>query len=75
MLYRVYRTNMREIALWPFANGAIPYFIVLPGNKLSITEITDYKYFGLLKPSREFRFKSELNIVTLVLIIEPIFLL
>jgi len=30
------------IALWPSTNGAIPYFLVLPGGELSITEITEY---------------------------------
>ena len=37
---------------------------------LSITEITEYKYFSLLKRSRELKYKSELNIVPLVLITE-----
>ena len=34
------------IALWPSTNGAIPYFLVLPGSELSITEITGYAYFA-----------------------------
>jgi len=34
-----------EIALWSSTNGAIPYFLVLPGSELSITEITEYTYF------------------------------
>jgi len=34
------------IALWPSTNGAIPYFLVLPGRELSITEITEYTYFS-----------------------------
>jgi len=29
--------------------GAIPYFLVLPGSVLSITEITEYTYFSLLR--------------------------
>jgi len=33
-----------ENALWPSTNGAIPYFLVLPGSELSITEITEYTY-------------------------------
>jgi len=48
-----------EIALWPSTNGAIPYFSVLPGSELSITEITEYKYLSRLKPCREFIYKSE----------------
>ena len=47
------------IALWPSTNGAIPYFLVLPGSELSITEITEHTYFSPLKPSREFIYKSE----------------
>jgi len=48
-----------EIALWPSTDGAIPYFLVLRGSELSITEITEYKCFSPLKPSREFKYKSE----------------
>ena len=47
------------IALWPSTNRAIPYFLVLLGSELSITEITEYTYFSPLKPSREFIYKSE----------------
>jgi len=47
-----------EIALWPFTNRAIAFFLVLPGNLLSITENTEYKCFSPLKPSREL-YKSE----------------
>jgi len=47
------------IALWPSTNGAIPYFSVLPGSELSITEITEYTYFSPLKPCLEFKYKSE----------------
>ena len=36
---------MREIARWSSTNGAIPSFLVLPGSKLSITEITEYKFY------------------------------
>jgi len=61
------------IALWPSTNGVIPYFLVLPGSELSITEITEY--FSPLKPCREFIYKSELNIVPVDLIIEPILFL
>jgi len=50
---------MREIALWSFTNGAIVHFLVLPGSLLSITEITEYKYYSLLKPIRELKYKSE----------------
>jgi len=35
-----------EIALWPSTKGAIPYFLVLLGSELSITEITKYRYFS-----------------------------
>jgi len=45
--------------MWPSTNGAIPYFLVLPGSELSITEITQYKYFSPWKPSREFKYRSE----------------
>jgi len=48
-----------EIALWPSTNGSIPYFVVLPGSEFAITEITEYKYFSPLKPSCEFKHKSE----------------
>jgi len=47
------------IALWPSTNGAIPYFLVLPGSELSITEITKYTYFSQIKPCREFRYECE----------------
>jgi len=33
---------VREFAFWSSTNGEIPYFLVLPGSKLSITEITEY---------------------------------
>ena len=45
------------------------------GSLLSITEITEYKYFSPLKPIHEFKYKSEWNIVPLVLILEPILFL
>ena len=32
---------MREFAFLSSTNGAIPYFLVLPGSELSITDITD----------------------------------
>jgi len=48
---------------------AIAHFLLLPGSLLSITE---YKYFSPLKPISALKYKSELNIVPLVLIIEPI---
>ena len=60
------------IALWPSTNGATPYFLVLPGSELSITEITEYKYFSPLWPSLEFTYKSEYNTVPVNLIIESI---
>ena len=47
-----------EIALWPSTNGAIPYFSVMLGSELSITEITEYTYFSQLKPCSEFVYKS-----------------
>ena len=50
---------MREIALLSSTNEAIPYFLVLPGSELSITEITEYKDFCPLKPSRGLKCKSE----------------
>ena len=50
---------MREIALWPFTNGAIVRFLVLPGSLLSITEITEYIYFSPLKLSCELKYKIE----------------
>jgi len=31
------------------------HFLVLPGSLLSITDITEYRYFSLLKPIREFK--------------------
>ena len=46
-------------------------FLVLPGSELTITKITEYKYFSPLKPCREFKYKSELNAVPVDLIIEP----
>ena len=48
-----------EIVLWPSTNGAMVHFLVLPGSLLSITEITEYRYFSSLKPIRELRYKSE----------------
>jgi len=47
------------IALWPSTNGAIPYFVVLPGSELSVTEITEYYYVSPYKPCREFKYTSE----------------
>jgi len=35
------------------------HFLVLPGSLLSITEITEYRYFSPLKPVRELRYKRE----------------
>jgi len=66
---------MGEIALWSSTNGAIVHSLVLPGSLLSITEITEYKYFGQLKPIRESKYKGERNIVPLVLIIDLILFL
>jgi len=67
--------KMREIALWSSTNGAIVQFLVLPGSLLSVTEITECKYFSPLKPIRELKYKNQKNIVPLVLIIEPILFL
>ena len=50
---------MREIALWSSTYRAIPYFLVLPGSELSITDITDHEYFSPLYPSRELKYKSD----------------
>jgi len=46
MYLYMYPPKMREIALWSSTNGAIAHFLVLPGSLLSITEITEYKYFS-----------------------------
>ena len=35
------------------------HFLVLPGSLLSITEITEYRYFSPLKPIRELSYTSE----------------
>jgi len=50
-------------------------FVVLPGSRSTITEITEYTYFSPLKPRREFEYKSEENTVPVDLIIEPILFL
>jgi hypothetical protein len=50
-------------------------FLVLPGSESTITEITEYMYFGPSKPRREFKYKSDLNILPVDLIIEPILFL
>jgi len=34
-------------------------FLELPGSRSTITEMTEYTYFSLLKPRREFEYKSE----------------
>jgi len=44
------------VALWPSTDGAIPYFLVLPGSEFSITE---YTYFSPLNPCRALISKSE----------------
>jgi len=51
------------------------HFVVLQGSLLSITEITEYRYFSPLKPTRELRHKSEYNIVPMDLITETILFL
>jgi len=38
---RIWKEPFYSHALWPSTNGAIPYFLVLPGSELSITEITE----------------------------------
>ena len=38
---------------------SIAIILVLAGSRSTITEITEYKYFSLLKPSRELRYESE----------------
>ena len=65
--------KMREIPLWSSTNGAIAYFLILPGSLLSITNITAYICFSPLKPSGELNHKSGLHIVPLALILELIF--
>ena len=50
-------------------------FLVLAGSESTITEITEYKCFSQLKPSREFNYKSELNTEPQELIIESILFL
>ena len=45
-------------------NLLIP-IIVLAGSESTITEITGYSYFSLIKPSPELTYKIELNIVPL----------
>jgi len=47
-------------------------FLVLPGSEFTITEITKYIYFSLLRGSSEFTHESEQNIVPVNLVIEPI---
>jgi len=44
----------------------------LPGSLLSITEIPEYTYLSLIETQFEFKYKSDQNIVPLVLIIGPI---
>jgi len=59
---RAFRQETRVyglIALWPSTKEAIPYFLVLPGSELPITEITEYTYFSPSEPCREFTHKSE----------------
>jgi len=34
-------------------------FLVLVGSESIFTEITEYKYFSLLKSSREFKYRNE----------------
>ena len=50
ILYHGFPPKNGEIALWPSTNGAIPYFLILPGSELSITEIAGYTYSILIKP-------------------------
>jgi len=50
-------------------NMSIAFMLVLAGSRSTISEIAEYKYFSLLKPSREFTNNSESNIVPLDLII------
>ena len=42
---------------------------VLPGSELSITDITEYRYFGPLKPCRQCKYEKDYNTVPLDLII------
>ena len=44
-------------------------FLVLPGSLSILTEIAEYKYFSLIYTRVEFEYKSDQNIVPLVLII------
>jgi len=61
------------IALWPSTNGAIPYFLVLPGSELSITEITQYTYFSPLKPRLDLNIKVSKVLQQFILLLNPIF--
>ena len=54
-------STMREIALRPSTNKSITIYLVLAGSRSSFTEITEYRYFRLLKPSREFRNRVSRN--------------
>ena len=49
--------------------------LVLAGSESILPEITEYKYFSPWKPCREFKYKSEENIVPVDLIIELILFL
>jgi len=51
--------KMQEIALRPSTNKSIVIFFVLVDRRSSFTEITEYPYFWLLKPSRELKYKGE----------------
>jgi len=48
--------NNRTLAVHEWVHSR---FLVLPGDESTITEITEYTYFSLLKPCREFKYKSE----------------
>jgi len=70
---RLIPLNMPQIALSSSTNRAIPYFLVLPGRKLSITEITEYKYFSLSKPSLELKYKESKILYNWFILLKPFY--
>ena len=58
-----------EIALWSGTTGEIVHFLILPGSPLSNIEITEYTCCSVIQSTVEFKYKSDYNIVQLVLII------
>jgi len=60
-----------EIALWPSTNGVIPCFLVLPGSELSITQITEYKYFCPLRLAANSSIKVSKMLYHWILLLHP----